>query len=107
MSFNNGFTPKRKKVLSPSLTNNNYAHLRIFHSGLHIDLCIEPGSNFGCLFPSMPVGILIKQGSLSALKAKGVIESETRFHQRVEYKRFTITDFGKATFERYNHACSN
>jgi len=107
MSLGKQFNPVVKRVLSPKLTNNNYAHLRILASGVHIDLCIDPGSNFGCLFPSMPMGHLIKLGSLGALKAKGVIESESLFHQCVEYKRFTITDFGKVIFERYNNACSN
>ncbi len=89
-----------------TLTHNNYAHLRMFNDGLHIELCIEPSSVFGRLFPSMPLGIIIKMGSIRDLKAKGLIIGKIIFHHGLEYKRFCISEFGKTVFEEYKHDCS-
>ncbi len=88
------------------LTNNNYRHLRIFNDGLLLDLCIEPGNYFGKLFPSLPLGSIIKIGSIRDLKAKGLIKSETVFYYELEYKRYTISDLGKTLFEEYKNDCS-
>jgi len=88
------------------LTNNNYAHLRIFNDGLHLDLCVEPSNVFGKLFPSLPLGAIIKLGSIRDLKAKGLIIGETIFNLRLEYKRYSISEFGKKVFEEYKNDCS-
>ncbi|NQY89007.1 MAG: hypothetical protein HRT51_14925 [Colwellia sp.] len=89
-----------------SITNNNYAHLRIFNDGLLLDLCIEPSSYFGKLFPSLPLGAIIKLGSIRDLKAKGLIKSETIFCYELEYKRYSISDLGKKLFMEYKNDCS-
>ena len=89
------------------LTNNNYAHLRIFNDAKLLDLCLEPCARFGKILPSMPLGQLIKMGSIRDLKAKGLIEGEPYFRLGVEYKRFTISELGKSTFEKYKNDCSN
>ena len=88
------------------LTNNNYAHLRIFNDGLQLDLCIEPGNFFGKIFPSFPLGAIIKLGSIRDLKAKGLIIGETIFNLRLEYKRYSISELGKKVFEEYKNDCS-
>ncbi|MFT6902333.1 MAG: hypothetical protein ACJAXS_002543 [Colwellia sp.] len=62
-----------------NLTNNNYAHLRIFNDGLQLDLCVEPSNVFGKLMPSLPLGAIIKLGSIRDLKAKGLIIGKTIF----------------------------
>lgn len=89
-----------------SITNNNYAHLRIFNDGLLLDLCVEPSNYFGKLFPSLPLGTIIKIGSIRDLKAKGLIKSETVFYYELEYKRYSISDLGKTIFEAYKNDCS-
>ena len=89
-----------------SRTNNNYAHLRIFNDGLLLDLCVEPSNYFGKLFPSLPLGTIIKIGNIRDLKAKGLIKSETVFYYELEYKRYTISDLGKTIFEAYKNDCS-
>ena len=94
------------KILTGKLTNNNYAHLRIFNDGLLLDLCLEPCAKFGKLLPSIPLGLIIKLGSIRDLKAKGLIVGVPYFRQGVEYKRFTISELGKSTFEKYKYACS-
>jgi len=85
------------------LTNNNYVHLRIFNDGLQLDLCVEPSNAFGGLFPSLPLGAIIKLGSIRDLKAKGLIIGETIFNYGLEYKRYFISDFGKKVFEEYKN----
>lgn len=85
------------------LTNNNYAHLRIFNDGLTLDLCVEPSNFFGKLFPSIPLGAIIKLGSIRDLKAKGLIVGETIFNLRLEYKRYSISELGKKVFEEYKN----
>lgn len=85
------------------LTVNNYAHLRIFNDGLKLDLCIEPCNTFGHLFPPLPLGQLIKLGSIRDLKAKGLIEGKTIECFGVEYKRYSISEFGKTIFEAYKN----
>ncbi len=88
------------------LTNNNYAHLRIFNDGLTLDLCIEPSAAFGRIFPSFALGGIIKLGSIRDLKAKGVIIGKTILKYGVEYKHYSISEFGKTVFEEYKNACS-
>lgn len=89
-----------------SITNNNYAHLRIFNDGLLLDLCVEPSNHFGRIFPSLAQGILIKLGSIRDLKAKGLIKAETIFKYGVEYKRYTISKLGKKVFGEHKNDCS-
>lgn len=89
------------------LTNNNYAHLRMFNDGLLIDLCVEPSNYFGKLFPSLPHGTIIKLGSIRDLKAKGLINVETIFKYSVEYKRYFVSELGKKLFEEYKNGCSS
>jgi hypothetical protein len=86
-----------------NLTNNNYAHLRIFNDGLQLDLCVEPSNVFGKLMPSLPLGAIIKLGSIRDLKAKGLIIGKTIFHYGLEYKRYFISELGKKTFEEYKN----
>jgi len=88
------------------LTNNNYRNLRIFNDGLLLDLCIEPGNYFGKLFPSLPLGTIIKHGSIRDLKAKGLIKSETIFCYALEYKRYSISELGRKLFKEYKNDCS-
>jgi hypothetical protein len=88
------------------LTNNNYAHLRMFNDGLKLDLCIEPSNAFGHIFPSLALGAMIKIGSIRDLKAKGVIIGKTILMHGLEYKRYSISEFGKTVFEEYKNACS-
>ena len=88
------------------LTNNNYAHLRILNDGLHLDLCVEPSNAFGKIFPSYALGTIIKMGSIRDLKAKGVIVGKTILMHGLEYKRYSISEFGKTVFEEYKNACS-
>jgi hypothetical protein len=85
------------------ITNNNYAHLRLFFQGMTTDLCIEPCNKFGRLFPSRPEGSIITLGAITNLKAKGLIKKETIEHFGLEYKRYAISDFGKEIFERYSN----
>jgi len=85
------------------LTASNYAHLRIFYSGLQLDHCIEPCNTFGRLFPSLPLGQLIKLGSLRDLKAKGLIKGEYIECLGVEYKRYSISELGKTIFEAHKN----
>ena len=95
------------KILVGKITNNNYAHLRMLNDGLILDLCVEPCVKFGQILPSKPLGQIIKLGSIRDLKAKGLIIGEPYFRQGVEYKRFTISELGQSTFEKYNNDCSN
>ena len=88
------------------ITSKNCTHLRIFNDGLILDLCIEPSNSFGMLFPSIPLGSLIKLGNIRDLKAKGLIEVETVDCFGLEYKRYTISEFGKQVFEEYKNDCS-
>ena len=87
-----------------SLTNNNYAHLRIFNNGLLLDLCVEPSNYFGKIFPSLPLGGIIKLGSIRDLKAKGLIKVETVYCFELEYKRYSISELGKVLFLEYINA---
>ncbi|NMP32560.1 hypothetical protein HII17_13420 [Thalassotalea sp. M1531] len=107
MNFDHQLIDEGNKILSGKLTNNNYAHLRIFNDGLQLDLCVEPCAKFGKLLPSKPLGQIIKLGSIRDLKAKGLIVGEPYFRQGVEYKRFTISELGQSVFENYKNECSN
>jgi len=88
------------------LTSNNYAHLRIFNDGLLLDLCVEPSNFFGKLLPSLPLGAIIKLGSIRDLKAKGLITVKTIFSFGLEYKRYFISELGRKVFEEYKNDCS-
>ena len=107
MQFDHQLMHEGNKILVGKLTNNNYAHLRIFNDGLLLDLCLEPCAKFGRLLPSLPLGQIIKLGSIRDLKAKGLIVGEPYFRQGVEYKRYTISELGQSTFEKYKNDCSN
>lgn len=85
------------------ITSKNYTHLSIFHNGLVLDLCVEPSNSFGMLFPSIPLGTIINIGSISNLKAKGLIEVKTVYCFGVEYKRYMISEFGQNIFEEYKN----
>lgn len=76
-NFEHQLIDKGNKILTGKLTINNYAHLRIFNDGLTLDLCVEPCVKFGKLFPSIPIGQIIKLGSVRDLKAKGLIIGES------------------------------
>lgn len=72
-----------------------------------LDMCVEPGVKIGRVLPSMPLGQIIKIGAIRDLKAKGLIVGEPYFRQGVEYKRYTISDLGKSTFEKYKNDYTN
>lgn len=88
-------------------TSRNYTLLRIFNKGLLLDLCVEPSNTFGKLFPSIPDGVPIKLGDIRDLKAKGLIAQKTIIYFGLEYKRYSISQFGKAIFEEYKNEHSN
>lgn len=107
MQFDHQLMHEGNKILAGKLTNNNYVHLRILNDGVLLDLCVEPCTKFGHILPSKPQGLLIKFGSIRDLKAKGLIVGEPYFRQGVEYKRYTISELGQFTFEKYKNDCSN
>lgn len=107
MHFDHQLNDEGNKILVGKISNNNYAHLRILNDGVLLDLCLEPCAKFGSILPSKPQGLLIKLGSIRDLKAKGLIVGEPYFRQGVEYKRYTISELGQSTFEKYNNDCSS
>jgi len=88
------------------LTNNNYIHLRLLSQGVTLDMCIEPSNKIGKIFPSRPDGLMVNVMAIANLKAKGLVRDEIIKCFGLEYKRYSISDFGKETFEEYKSACS-
>ncbi len=107
MQFDHQLMDDGNKIKIGNLTTNNCTHLRLFNTGLKVDLCVEPCAKFGRIFPSKPEGAIVKLGSIRELKAKGLIVGELYVQQSVEYKRFTISPLGQELFKKYNDACAN
>lgn len=85
----------------PNYTSNNLNYLRWFYNGLNADVCIELGNTFGQIITNRNEDLSIKKGDLRDLKAKGLISGKTITILAIEYKRFSINEFGIKTFKEY------
>ena len=85
----------------PNYTSNNLNCLRWFYDGLNADVCIELGNTFGKIINNRSEELSIKKGDLRDLKAKGLITGKTITILAIEYKRFSISEFGIKTFKEY------
>ena len=85
------------------LPSNLMFSLRWFSQGNHIDLCIDICNQLGRLFPSEPVGQIIKKSQLQALLVRGFLEKELTNAYGISYWRIRVSDAGKKHFEEHNN----
>lgn len=85
------------------LPSNLAFSLRWFSYGNHIDLCIDICNQLGKLFPSEPVGQIIKKSQIHSLLVRGFLEKELTNSFGISYWRIRISAAGKQYFEEHNH----
>lgn len=93
--------------MKPVITNAMKKHLKTFVDGGLVYLCVEPCNQFGS------VSVLIdgklnnsncpKYGELGQLKAKGLLSAQSLFIYGVEYRQYTISEYGRKLFQEVSH----
>lgn len=86
-----------------NLPSNLMFSLRWFSQGNHIDLCIDICNQLGRLFPSEPVGQIIKKSQIQGLLVRGFLEKELTESFGISYWRIRVSDAGKKHFEEQNN----
>lgn len=85
------------------LPSNLMFSLRWFSQGNHIDLCIDICNQLGGLFPSEPLGQIIKKSQIQGLLVRGFLQKELTVSFGISYWRIRVSDAGKKHFEEHNN----
>ena len=90
-----------------TLSRDIFPLVKSFYSGLILDLCIEPSSRFGMLYPSTIQGSRMTLNDIRKLKCQNLLDESFINVKGLEYRRYTINALARKLFEEDKNDFSN